>query len=117
MVATAASRGEGIEELADRLDAHREWLDRTGGRKRRRSARAGAEVRAITLERVRAGIDGLGAGSLLPRLAESVAAGELDPYRAADELLGAVGTEWSAAAPADRDDALSAGTPAAGTPR
>lgn len=87
VVPTVAARGEGVGDLVTALDAHREWMDAGGERTRRRLARAEAEIQAITLERVRTRI---GDRSGLPRLAERVVAGELDPYAAADELARSV---------------------------
>jgi LAO/AO transport system kinase len=90
VVATVAARGDGVDDLVAALDAHRAWLDGSGERLRRRRARAAAEVEAIALEQVRRRIgDVRAAGSLTDR----VVAGELDPYRAADELLGTVGLD------------------------
>jgi GTPase len=86
VVRTVAARNEGVDELVAALDAHRDWLDRGGERARRRRARAEAEIEAIALEQHRSRIGDLhGAAGLAP-LAERVLAGELDPYRAADEL-------------------------------
>jgi LAO/AO transport system kinase len=91
VVRTVAARAEGLPDLVAALDGHREWLDRSGGRERRRLARAAAEIEAITVERVRARIGDLRGGSTLSQLAKQVVGGDLDPYRAADELLGSVG--------------------------
>jgi LAO/AO transport system kinase len=88
---TVAPRGEGLPELVAALDAHREWLDRSGERARRRRARAEAEIQAVALEQVRARLGDVRGAHGLPRLAERVLTGELDPYRAADELLGTLG--------------------------
>ncbi|TQM42956.1 methylmalonyl Co-A mutase-associated GTPase MeaB [Pseudonocardia cypriaca] len=91
VVRTVAARAEGVDELVAALDAHRDWLDRSGERARRRRARAEAEIEAIALEQHRSRIGDLhGAAGLAP-LAERVLAGELDPYRAADELTGRLG--------------------------
>ena len=84
VVRTVAVRGEGIDDLVAALDAHRAWLDVSGDRVRRRRARAVAEIEAVTLEQVRRQLGGLPAVGMF---ADRVAAGELDPYRAADELL------------------------------
>lgn len=92
VVRTVASRSQGVQDLLGALDAHREWLDAGGERERRRLARAEAEIQAIALEHVRARIGRLRGTSTLPALAKRVVAGELDPYRAADELMGSVGT-------------------------
>ncbi len=91
VVRAVAARGEGIEELAAALDAHLAWLDTGGERERRRLARAESEIQAITLEQVRTRIGDLRGAATLPELAKRVVAGELDPYRAADELVGEVG--------------------------
>ncbi len=86
VVSTVAARREGLEELVAALDAHREWIDAGGERERRRIARAAAEIEAIALDQVRARFGGLRDGLGLPDLAKRVVAGEIDPYRAADEL-------------------------------
>ncbi len=88
VVPTVALRGEGVDDLVAALDAHRTWLDGSGERARRRRTRAAAEIEALTVERVRRRIGDLRAAG---PLADRVAAGELDPYRAADELLAAAG--------------------------
>ncbi|OLT13951.1 transporter [Pseudonocardia sp. CNS-139] len=90
VLCTSAARGDGIAELVAALDAHRRWLDASGERIRRRNARAAAEIQAIAVEKVRAGIDDLRGADGLAHLARQVVAGELDPYRAADKLLGRV---------------------------
>ncbi|MGE3284960.1 MAG: methylmalonyl Co-A mutase-associated GTPase MeaB [Pseudonocardia sp.] len=91
VVRTVASRGEGVEDLVAALDAHRRWLDAGGEGHRRRLARAEAEIEAITLEQVRGRISALRGSANVPDLAKRVVAGELDPYRAADEVMDAVG--------------------------
>jgi len=90
IVATVASRGEGVEELLAAVDEHRAWLERSGELERRRATRAGAEVEAIALGALRARMGDLRGGTALRRLAERVAAGELDPYTAADALVARV---------------------------
>jgi LAO/AO transport system kinase len=88
---TVAARAEGVDDVLAALDAHREWLDRSGERARRRRARAEAEIEAIALEQHRNRIGDVRGAAGLPRLAERVLAGELDPYRAADELTTLLG--------------------------
>jgi LAO/AO transport system kinase len=88
-----AARGDGVPELVDLLDAHRRWLDSSGERERRRLARAGAEIQAIALDRVRVRLDEVRGADGVPALAERVLAGELDPYRAAAELTGRMGLD------------------------
>ncbi|HEV3288914.1 MAG TPA: methylmalonyl Co-A mutase-associated GTPase MeaB [Streptosporangiaceae bacterium] len=89
IVTTTATTGEGIAELAARLDAHRSWLGSSGERDRRRLARARAEVAALAVAALRERVGGLPGGAGLDALAARVAAGELDPYSAADELVAA----------------------------
>jgi LAO/AO transport system kinase len=91
VVSTVAVRGEGVDDLVTALDAHRAWLEDTGMRAHRRRARAAAEIEAITLEQVRSRIGDVQGADALPGLADRVAAGELDAYRAADALLAAAG--------------------------
>jgi LAO/AO transport system kinase len=98
VVTMAAIRGEGVDELVAALDQHRAWLDDTGQRARRRRRRAAAEIEALTLERVRVRIGDLDGAGGLADLADRVVAGELDPYRAADELVGSVDSRATARA-------------------
>jgi LAO/AO transport system kinase len=90
VVRTVAASGEGVDDLVAALDDHRAWLDAGGERDRRRIARAAAEIQAISLEQVRTRIGDLRGAHGLRELAQRVLAGELDPYRAADELMASV---------------------------
>ena len=90
IVTTVATTGDGIGELVGQLDAHRVWLDRSGEGDRRRAARAREEVAALALGALRRKMARLPGDSALGALAERVAAGQIDPYSAADELLGAL---------------------------
>jgi LAO/AO transport system kinase len=90
IVSTVATAGEGIAELADRLEAHWAWLESSGERDRRRTARAREEVAALALGTLRRSMSELPGDTALDPLAARVARGELDPYTAADELLGAL---------------------------
>ena len=66
------------------IGEHHDWLTSSGELQRRRTTRARHEVEAIALGVVR---DRLSDKADLDRLAALVAAGELDPYTAADQLL------------------------------
>jgi LAO/AO transport system kinase len=90
---TVAVRAEGVDEVIATLDDHRRWLDQSGERARRRQARTAAEIQAITMEQVRARLGELTGKRAVPALAERVAAGELDPYAAVDELLEGLATD------------------------
>jgi LAO/AO transport system kinase len=91
IVRTVASDGEGIAELAAKLDAHQAWLDSSGEGKRRRLARARGEITTLALGGLRQRMGALPGDSAVDELARRVAAGELDPYSAADELIAAAG--------------------------
>ncbi|SHM26300.1 LAO/AO transport system kinase [Cryptosporangium aurantiacum] len=96
IVKSVAARNEGIDDVLAAIDAHRAWLERTGGLRVRRRERAAREVEAIALEAVRARIGDLRGGAALDTLADQVADGKLDPYGAADTLLREAGPEASA---------------------
>jgi LAO/AO transport system kinase len=85
--ATVAARGEGMAEVVGAVDAHRTWLGRTGELALRRRARAESEIEAIAFASLRTRIGDLHGDSRLESLAARVAAGELDPYSAADTLV------------------------------
>ncbi|WP_373870693.1 methylmalonyl Co-A mutase-associated GTPase MeaB [Micromonospora sediminimaris] len=87
VVRAVAARGEGIDDVAVAIDKHRAWLVEHDELRRRREARAAAEVEAIALGVLRARIGSLRDGTQLPALAAEVAAGATDPYAAAEALL------------------------------
>ncbi|WP_328750584.1 methylmalonyl Co-A mutase-associated GTPase MeaB [Streptomyces sp. NBC_00285] len=87
IVKTVASRAEGIDEVVEALDKHRAWMEERGVLTERRRARAAHEVEAIALTALRARIADLSGDRRLGALAARIVAGELDPYRAADELV------------------------------
>lgn len=86
IVRTVASQEEGIDDLVDRIEAHREFQQDGGQWSQRRLTRARSEIEALALATVRrefhtGGRDGL------EDLAAAVRDGRLDPYSAADQLL------------------------------
>jgi LAO/AO transport system kinase len=87
VVRAVAVRREGIAEILAAIDKHRAWLIKHDELRRRRERRAEAEVEAIAVGALRERIGTLRGGELLPDLAAKVAAGHLDPYAAAHELL------------------------------
>ena len=87
VVRAVAAKGEGIDDVLAAIDKHRAWLVKHGELQRRREARAAAEVEAIALGTLRAHLASLREGTALPSLAARVAAGSLDPFAAARELL------------------------------
>lgn len=89
---TVASRGEGVAEVLEALEAHRAWLVAGGELHARRRRRAAEEIEAIAVTGLRSRISDLRQGSRLEDLAERVVTGTLDPYAAADALVEAVTT-------------------------
>jgi len=87
IVSTTASTGGGIADLVDAINAYGCWLDSTGGRAARRRDRAREEISAIAMAELRQRMGGMPGESRLDELASRVAAGDLDPYTAADELI------------------------------
>jgi GTPase len=82
-VATGGLRDAGIVELESALDAHWAWLCSSGELEQRRRERAREEITALALATLRARLDADG----VDELAAKVAAGTLDPFQAAEELL------------------------------
>jgi LAO/AO transport system kinase len=85
-----AARAEGIEEILGAVAKHRAWLVEHGELRRRRELRAAAEIEAIALGTLRDQLASVRNGSALPALAAKVAAGEMDPFAAARDLLGSL---------------------------
>ncbi len=87
IVKTVAARGEGVDEVVEALEKHRAWMEERGVLAERRLARAAREVETIAVTTLRERIGDLHGDQRLGALAERIVAGELDPYRAADELV------------------------------
>jgi LAO/AO transport system kinase len=90
VLSTVSSRSEGIAELVESLDKHREWLSTSGELALRRRRRAAEEIEALAVTTLRARIGDLRGGTLLDDLADEVLSGTSDPYAAADRLVAAV---------------------------
>jgi len=92
IVRCVAVRSEGTTELVDALAAHGDHLDDSGQRERRARDRALHTIREIALEHIRVRFARLDHGDdpMLEALAAKVAARDVDPYSAADDLLEAI---------------------------
>jgi LAO/AO transport system kinase len=90
VVRATAVKGEGIDDVTAAIAKHRAWLESSGHLTVRRERRAAVEVEAIALGTLRARIGSLREGTALTTLAAAVAAGELDPYAAAEELVKSI---------------------------
>jgi LAO/AO transport system kinase len=100
VVRAVAAKGEGIEDVLAAIDKHRKWLVAHDELRRRREARAAAEIEAIALAAVRERMSSLREGTALSSLAASVAAGSLDPFAAARQLLASLRRSVAEAGPA-----------------
>jgi LAO/AO transport system kinase len=88
IVETVAATGAGVDALWAEIARHRAHLVGSGRLVERRRDRLGTELRRVLTARLRRQVDELTAG---PGFAAAVAAlvdGRVDPYDAADELLG-----------------------------
>lgn len=88
LIGTSSVDGTGLEELADALRGHREWLRESGQLTQRERAAAAARVRAIALELVAARLDDPAGGGGFESLVNDVANRRLDPCTAAEQLIG-----------------------------
>ena len=90
IVKTVAHRGDGVDDVLAAVANHRAMLSETGGLELRRARRARDEVEAIAVTALRERFGDLHGHADLDSLATEVASGGLDPYAAADRLLGAL---------------------------
>ena len=98
IVLTVAQTGQGVDEVVEAIDAHHAWMESSGELGRRRVRRARDEIEAIAVTALRERWGDVHGHNELDDLAEQVAAGKTDPYRAADVLLDSF-TELDRATP------------------
>ena len=89
IVQTVAQTGLGVGDVVVAIAEHRAWLEVSGELDRRRVRRARDEIEAIAVTALRSRWGDVHARTELDVLAEQVAAGDSDPYAAADSLLDA----------------------------
>jgi LAO/AO transport system kinase len=90
IVAAVASKEEGVTELWAAVLDHRSYLEATGGLERRRSTRLLEELRTIVARSLEQRAYELTTGEAFEALHQAVVARELDPYAAADKIIGTV---------------------------
>jgi LAO/AO transport system kinase len=95
VLVSVASKGEGIAELCEAVDRHREHLQTSGDLETRRRRRAATEISSILRDRLWQRADQRLADRL-PEWVGRVAAGDATPYAAARNLLAAFLKETSA---------------------
>jgi LAO/AO transport system kinase len=88
---TVAMDGKGVAELWAAIGGHRTHLESTGRLAERRARRLTGELREIVTRRLERRALELCGGPRYQELEEAVLARRLDPYAAADEILGGVG--------------------------
>ena len=93
VVKTSTQTHEGIADLWEAIESHRKHLESTGGLAERRRARLLHEVEAMVAERLRARAASLLEAGALESLAEDLVERRIDPYGAADTLMGRLGQE------------------------
>jgi len=84
---TVATDGDGVAELWENIQAHRTFLETSGGVAERRRARIAAELRALVVEELLARGGGITSGERFDALVDAVASRQTDPYTAVDALL------------------------------
>jgi LAO/AO transport system kinase len=88
IVDTVASTGDGLDELWREISRHRAHLRASGVLEQRRADRMAHELRRVLLARSAVIVDELASGEEFASAVKALAAGELDPYQAADRLMG-----------------------------
>jgi LAO/AO transport system kinase len=94
IVTTEATRGEGIDEVVEKLDEHRAHIEAEGTLSERRRRNLRNEVLALATTRLRRRLEeGLEEDADFARLLDEVVARRLDPATAAGELLEKTGAD------------------------
>jgi GTPase len=87
IVRTVAATGEGIDDLVKAVDRHRAWSAESGERDRRRADAARVEVEALLREALVRRLEERVGADAVRRAVDRVAARQVDPYAAVEELL------------------------------
>jgi LAO/AO transport system kinase len=87
ILSTVATTGDGVDEVVAAVRDHRAHLESTGELARRRRARLAGELRSILVARLLERVRGVERGDAFARAHEAVAAREVDPWTAADDLI------------------------------
>jgi LAO/AO transport system kinase len=91
IVLTEALRGEGIEQLWEKIGEHRAWLGENGRLEERRQRNLAGEVFAVASLRAKRHLEQAVSGDAeLRRLLDEVQRRELDPLTAVQEILDKV---------------------------
>ncbi|MET1125033.1 MAG: methylmalonyl Co-A mutase-associated GTPase MeaB [Archaeoglobaceae archaeon] len=82
IIATVASRGKGIAELADAIEEHYEYMKRSGELEKRRRERVKMELQEILLDEIKKIVK-----SDYGEILQEIVKGRKDPYSAVEEIL------------------------------
>ncbi len=88
VVMAVGTEGTGITELWSAIADHRSHLEQSGDLARRRAERSANELERILSEQIRARVDRVREGDGYAAVLDRIRARELDPWTAADQLLG-----------------------------
>jgi LAO/AO transport system kinase len=88
IVAAVASDGKGVDEVWDAALAHRQHVTDSGALEQRRAERRARELDQIVAERLAERARATTGSAAATRLRDAVLAGDLDPYTAAERMLG-----------------------------
>jgi LAO/AO transport system kinase len=91
IVSVVATEGKGIESLWASVLSHRQFIESNGELSRRRDFRLGEELREIVARRLEQRAREITTGDRWVELQKQVSARTLDPWSAADAMLGPVG--------------------------
>ncbi len=89
ILSTTATTGEGVDELWQALRDHHRWMVDSGELERRRQRRVTDELHAIVAARLRERASVVASGPEFDEARDAVLERTLDPWAAADRLLGA----------------------------
>ena len=91
MLATVASRGEGIGEVVAALDRHRAYLEASGKLTEQRRRRLTDRTRSLVERQLAQWLwDETAAGEVLERRLDAMVEGDRNPYEVAAEILDQV---------------------------
>jgi LAO/AO transport system kinase len=93
VIRTSTMDEEGIDELWEAIEGHRKQLEAEGELDRKRRARLLREVEEMVSVRLRDRAASLLERGAMEKLADDLVSRRVDPYRAADILVGEVGRE------------------------
>ncbi|MCB0970336.1 MAG: methylmalonyl Co-A mutase-associated GTPase MeaB [Acidimicrobiales bacterium] len=91
VIPTVGTTGEGTEALWEAIGAHRAHLEASGELAVRRSARLRDELDLVVVQRLRAAAEARLSGAERAAIDADLEAGRLDPWTAADRILGDLG--------------------------